>query len=227
MSFFKKNMFSVFLIAALAAIIYSNSFDASFHFDDQQSIVENYSIHRFDLKKIFSTSSRPILDITFAINYYFGKLNVFGYHVVNLLLHIANGIMLYFILLRTINPIDRANRANSISQVNFRVPLYASLIFIAHPVQTQAVTYIVSRSSVLATFFYLLSLLLFISAFRSHAPLRSSLYLTGVFLASCLGMGTKQIAATLPLMLLIYDLDRKSTRLNSSHTDISRMPSSA
>ena len=91
MSFFKKNMFSVFLIAALAGIIYSNSFDASFHFDDQHSIVENYSIHRFDLKRIFFSSPRPILDITFAINYYFGKLNVFGYHVVNLLLHIANG----------------------------------------------------------------------------------------------------------------------------------------
>jgi hypothetical protein len=233
----KKNLLSILLIATLAAIIYSNTFDASFHFDDTQSIVENYAIHRFDLKEIFSTSSRPILDLTFALNYYFGKLNVFGYHLVNLMLHIVNGVMLYFILLWTINPMSNAVTATMPVSVtsngnvtkpnditvgrnglrdlgpyrNFRVPLYASLIFIAHPIQTQAVTYIVSRSSVLATTFYLLAVLFFIRAFKQRAKdpepytLSSKLYLVGAFLASCLGMVTKQIAVTLPLTLLIYD----------------------
>ncbi len=256
----KKNVLSIFLIAALATIIYSNSFYASFHFDDTPAIVENYAIHRFDLKEIFSTSSRPILDLTFALNYYFGKLNVFGYHLVNLMLHIANGVMLYFILFWTINPKGRGQRAEGKEQrannkslhapcsmlhvkdsINFRIPLYASLIFIAHPIQTQAVTYIVSRSSVLATTFYLLAMLLFIKSYRQNMvtvtatmpvsvtsngnmakpndvtvgrnglrnPNRrtyiAKLYLLGAFLASCLGMGTKQEAATLPLILLIYD----------------------
>ena len=228
----KKIALSVILIATVAIIIYSNSFYASFHFDDHPAIVENYTIHRFDLKEIFSTSSRPILDLTFALNYYFGKLDVFGYHLVNIMLHIANGIMLYFILLWTINtphpnPPPQGGRAGEgvFSAVNFRVPLYASLIFIAHPIQTQAVTYIVSRSSVLATTFYLISVLLFIRAFkqiakreeqktndeRLYAPgsmpyaLSSKLYYFGAFLSSCLGMGTKQETATLPLMLLIYD----------------------
>jgi len=202
----KKKAFSILFIAAVATVIYSNSFYASFHLDDTPAIVENYAIHRFDLKEIFTTSSRPVLDVTFALNYYFGKLDVFGYHLVNLMLHIANGIMLYFILLWTIN---LANPKNSANLINFRAPLYASLIFIAHPVQTQAVTYIVSRSSVLATTFYLLALLLFIKGFKSPSLLpvtrHSLLYFTGAFLASCLGMGTKQEAATLPLMLLIYD----------------------
>ncbi len=255
----KKNLFSTLLIATLAIIIYSNTFDASFHFDDTPAIVENYAIHRFDIKEIFSTSTRPILDLTFALNYYFGKLNVFGYHLVNLMLHIANGIMLYFILLWTINSphpnpppqVGRAEDGGSPLRVGsppeaegegvpqgdvrvlHRIPLYASLIFIAHPIQTQAVTYIVSRSSVLATTFYLLSLLFFIKALdkrsKNNNPpnpplekggeggfeqrveskdkdtLRQKLYLAGAFLACCLGMGTKQEAATLPLMLLIYD----------------------
>ncbi len=264
----KKNALSVILIATVAFIIYSNTFYSSFHFDDTPAIVENYAIHRFDLKEIFSTSSRPILDLTFALNYYFGKLDVFGYHLVNIMLHVANGIMLYFILLWTINtphpnPPPQGGRAGEgvLSANNFRIPLYAGLIFIAHPVQTQAVTYIVSRSSVLATTFYLLTLLLFIKAFRQRAKseeqragseellanskeqrakgeeqrakskeqransensmpyaLSSKLYLTGAFLASCLGMGTKQEAATLPLMLLIYDFffvskgDRKTLK---------------
>jgi hypothetical protein len=201
----KKNILSVILLAIVATVIYSNTFNASFHFDDTPAIVENYAIHRFDIKEIFSTSSRPILDLTFALNYYFGKLNVFGYHLVNLMLHIANGIMLYFILLWTINPI------NLKSSINHRIPLYAGLIFIAHPIQTQAVTFIVSRSSVLATTFYLLSLLLFIRGFQANTTnSRNSmnsrnLFFIGAFLSSCLAMGTKQIAVTLPIMLIIYD----------------------
>jgi hypothetical protein len=211
MSDWKKHVLSMVLIATLATIIYSNTFDASFHFDDTPSIVENYAVHRFDLSEIFLKSPRPVLDITFAINYYFGKLNVFGYHLVNLTLHIANGILLYFILFWTINRINPINSTNSINYINFRIPLYASLIFISHPIQTQAVTYIASRSSVLATTFYLLALLFFIKAFmqkeKGEGPLMqpSKLYVGGAFIASCLAMGTKQIAATLPAMLLIYD----------------------
>jgi hypothetical protein len=199
-----KNVLAVFLIVILATIIYSNSFGCSFHFDDQHSIVENYAIHRFDLKKILS-SGRPILNLTLALNYHFGKLDVFGYHLVNLSLHIANGIMIYFILLWTLKLPSFRDRY---SQRLYKIPLYASLIFISHPIQTQAVTYIISRSSVLATFFYLLSLLLFIKAFQEGSELRtqaSKPYLIGALFASCLGMGSKQIAATLPAVLLIYD----------------------
>lgn len=205
----KKNILCAFLIAVSAAVIYSNSFNASFHFDDQHSIVEYEAVHRFDLKNILLSSPRPVLDITFAVNYYFGQLDVFGYHLVNFLLHAANGIMLYFILLLTINRVESANGAGSENKINFKVPLYAALIFTLHPVQTGAVTYIVNRSSVLATFFYLLSLLFFIRAFLTSGARRAGgrtlLYLAGAFLSSCLGMGTKQIVATLPMMLLIYD----------------------
>ena len=206
-----KHLLAVFLISAIAAIVYSNSFDCSFHFDDQHAIVENYAIHRFDLKEIFSSSNRPILDITLAINYYFGKLNVFGYHLVNLLLHISNGIMLYLIIFLTA---ALPSIKEKYQERSYRIALYASLIFIAHPIQTQAVTYIISRSSVLATTFYLLSLLFFIKAFALRSSLSAhgsplsalrSLLLLGAFFASCLGMGTKQIVITLPLMLLIYD----------------------
>ena len=202
LSMYKKHLLTIFLISAIAAIIYSNSFDCSFHFDDQPAIVENYAIHRFDLKEIFSTSSRPILEITLAVNYYFGKLNVFGYHLVNLLLHISNGIMLYFILFQTAN---LPSMKEKYGQRAYRIALYASLIFIAHPIQTQAVTYIISRSSVLATTFYLLTFVLFIKALRSPLFASRSLLLLCAFFSSCLGMGTKQIVATLPLMLLIYD----------------------
>lgn len=107
----KKDVMSILLITILATVIYSNTFYATSHLDDTLSIVENYALHRFDLKETFSTSSRSILYLTFALNYYLGKLNVFGYHLVNLVLHIANGVMPYFILLWTINPMSNAATA--------------------------------------------------------------------------------------------------------------------
>lgn len=201
-----KTLLSVLLLAVAGTLIYSNTFDASFHLDDTHSIVENSAIHRFDLNSILR-SSRPVLDFTFALNYYFGRLEVFGYHLVNLLLHISNAVMLFFILLWTVN--NKGQDHNKQGQgSDLRAPLYASLIFIAHPVQTQAVTYIVSRSSVLATFFCLLSLLLFIRAYKHRAEDRkkySSLFFVGAFLAFILALGSKQEAATFPLVLLLYD----------------------
>jgi hypothetical protein len=214
MSTFQKNAFSVLLIIILSAVIYANTFDVPFYFDDNHAIENNHAISQFDIKRIFFSSPRPVLDVTFAVNYYFGKLNVFGYHLVNLLLHMINGVMLYFIVLRTINLMSGDHTRG------IKVPLYTSLIFVAHPVQTQAVTYIVSRSSVLATFFYLLSLLLFIYAFRQgekHEGKRTEtsgnmpstlyyrLFITGAFVSCCLAMGTKPIAATLPLILILFD----------------------
>lgn len=196
----KRHALAILLISISGLLVYSNSFDCSFHFDDIRAIVENYAVHRFDLREIFTTSYRPILDVTLAINYALGGLNVFGYHLVNLALHIANGIMIYFILFWTANlPSVR----DIYQRRAYRIALYASLLFIVHPIQTQAVTYIISRSEVLAATFYLLTLLLIIKAFQvgKKAP-----YLIGALISSCLGMGTKQIVATLPLTLVIYDL---------------------
>ncbi|MEW5949629.1 MAG: hypothetical protein AB1711_09510 [Thermodesulfobacteriota bacterium] len=195
----KRHALAILLISISGLLVYSNSLDCSFHFDDIRAIVENYAIHRVDLREIFATSSRPILDVTLAINYALGGLNVFGYHLVNLALHIANGIMIYFILSWTAN----LPSVRDIYQGQaYRIALYASLLFMVHPIQTQAVTYIISRSEVLASSFYLLTLLLIIKAFQVK---KKGPYLTGALISSCLGMGTKQIVATLPLALVIYD----------------------
>jgi len=193
-----QSVWAMGLIAFIAICIYSNSFDCSFHFDDQHSIVENYCIHRFDLKQIFSTSTRPVLDVTLALNYYFGKLGVFGYHLVNLMLHVFNGVMLFFIIRKTVS---MPSAQCGVSERAYRISLYASLIFIAHPIQTQAVTYIISRSSVMATSFYLVSMMLFVLSVQKN----SLSYLAGAWLVSCLGMGTKPIVATLPAALVLYD----------------------
>lgn len=92
---------AVALIALTAVIIYSNIYQGEFVFDDVRTIEENQDIR--DLSKFLSlkqfVKKRPIVVLTFALNYRFGGLNVFGYHLVNLIIHIINGVIVYFLAL--------------------------------------------------------------------------------------------------------------------------------
>ncbi len=90
---------AVFLICIVSGVIYSNTFQAPFVFDDQHTIQENEKIRNLDNFYLLDVlrSPRPLVDYTFALNYHFGKLHVFGYHLVNLLIHIANGILVFFL----------------------------------------------------------------------------------------------------------------------------------
>ena len=92
---------ALILITLLAAIIYSNIYHCPFVFDDNHSIVENRAIRDvsnfLDLKQLLKP--RSVVDLTFALNYKFGKLDVFGHHLVNVLIHIISGFVAYFLAL--------------------------------------------------------------------------------------------------------------------------------
>lgn len=200
---------SLLAIIILGTIIYSNTFDASWHFDDHTAIVENYGIR--DLKGIALGigASRWIGFTTFALNYHFGKLDVFGYHLVNIGIHLLSAILVYFLALLTLK--TPYLKETSISRHAASLALASGLIFVAHPIQTQAVTYIVQRFTSLATLFYLLSLILFIKARlqnlggkRFYSPSHLGCYL-GSLLAAFLSMKTKEITITLPAIILLYE----------------------
>src|SRR3990172_8157173 len=83
------------LISITALLIYSNTFSVPFHFDDILNIMENRKIRY--LSNFFDFSgTRYIGELSFALNYYFGGMNVFGYHVVNIIIHIINGILVWW-----------------------------------------------------------------------------------------------------------------------------------
>ncbi|MBI5674655.1 MAG: hypothetical protein HZC48_02345 [Nitrospirae bacterium] len=86
--------------------------------------------------------ARPLTAVTFAINYYFGKLDTTGYHIFNLALHIANGVLLFFIIKITAGYLSYRDDKNT-----GLIALFSSLIFIVHPIQTESVTYIATRSA--------------------------------------------------------------------------------
>ena len=91
--------FGLMIIALTALLVYSNTFESPFVFDDNTSIVENVGIR--DLSRFSSPERflrpRTVVDFTFALNYRFGKLDLFGYHLINILIHIINGCVVYFL----------------------------------------------------------------------------------------------------------------------------------
>src|SRR3990170_4816488 len=152
----------VILIILSALLTYSNTFTSPFHFDDVSQIVEYQRIR--DLSKFSDYEGvRYIGELSFALNYHFSGLNVFGYHLVNIVIHIINSILVWWLVILTFRtPV--MERINTNPQLKYFIAITASLLFVSHPIQTQAVTYIVQRFASLATLFYLLSLTLYIKA---------------------------------------------------------------
>ncbi len=191
------------LIAITALIIYSNTLSSPFHFDDVLSIEKNDVIR--SLSNFLDLSgTRYAGDLSFALNYHMGQLNVFGYHLVNVLIHIINGILVWWLVKLIFKTPVMARSAVS-PQLISAAALASALIFVAHPVQTQAVTYIVQRYASLATLFFLLSITLFAKwRITSGNRYRVMFYLFSLF-SAVLAMKTKEISFTLPFIILLYD----------------------
>ena len=208
----KEIFIRLLLITVSGVIVYSNSFNASWHLDDYGAIVNNFRIKDLSATvKSLVFNPRGICDLTFAANYYFSRENVFGFHVANLAIHLISAYMVYFlisltIILSEINDVDESS--------NFRnLPLLGSLIFLTHPIQTQAVTYIIQRYTSLATMFYLMSLVFFIKSrmnlLETNSKFFSKKYLPFYFsslICAFLAMRTKEIGVTIPVIFLLYAL---------------------
>jgi len=194
------NLIASAIIAGLILLAYANTFTASFHFDDNPSIIENPNIRHVtgeNILKILS-GNRPVVYFSIMLNYLLGGLNVVGYHVFNIGVHIANSIFVYLLVLWTLTLPSVGDRYRERAK---RMALFAALLFGVHPVQTESVTYIISRTELLATVFYLATFLLFI---RGGTSGKFS-YAIGMLVTSALSMGSKEWAVTLPAMLMLYD----------------------
>ena len=199
----KNNLFFIILLILLGCIIYSNTFSCSFHFDDIKSITENPSIKNISaLKDIWDFwPTRFLTYISLALNYHFHKLNVFGYHLVNLLIHLCSGILVWWLALLTFTtPLLKEKKLKQNARL---AAFFTALIFVTHPLGTQGVTYIVQRAVSLASLFYLLSLCLYIKS--RQKSLKGAWYYLGSLLAAVLAMFTKEMTITLPFMILLYE----------------------
>lgn len=218
----KKKLIHLALIFAICLIAYSNTFNAPFIFDDSTILKSPYVVepsqllkkpdNEFVNDKLIAFIARPVVMLSYALNYQLNDLNPTGFHVFNFFLHVAATFLVYSIAIHIFNSPLLKN--SSIAHKKHLIALSASLLFAAHPIQTQAVTYIAQRFTSLASFFYLLSFLMYIK-FRSLAtdgitsPFSSKkalLWYCGVIVSAILAYKSKEIAYTLPFSIILFDM---------------------
>ena len=195
-----KTIFLVGLLVVAAGVVYANSLDVPFLFDDHTQILKNTRIQNLQaFAEIFRNTNRPVLDFTFAINYAVGKTNVFGYHLLNVLIHVLAALVLLAIVVRTLR-LPRLTRRYDSSSIT--IGGLVAVIWLVHPLQTESVTYITQRAESLMGLFYFLT---FYGALRSMENPQDKRWGIAAIGACVLGMGTKEVMVTAPLVILLYD----------------------
>lgn len=208
-------------IVLTASLVYLNTLDNAFVFDDHEYILNNVAIRQaHDPGVIWHSMPRPSRFIglyTFALNYRLHGYDVFGYHLINLFIHIITGLFVFALARQLLLfassgtpplPAAASQKASTKTVTGSTAPcgliaLAAALIFVTHPLQTQAVTYVTQRFASLATMFYVGSFTLYLAG-RTHRQKAIRLAaLTGAVIMGVFGMFTKEITLTLPLMIVI------------------------
>jgi tetratricopeptide (TPR) repeat protein len=202
---------TIFLLAAslVVFLLYSVSLEGGFVLDDKNNIEKNPSIRithlsaagLHDAARQSVLPTRPVANISFAMNHLLHGYDVRGFRLVNVLLHIVTGIILYRFLaaLLAIPAVKKRYGPPGL------VPLLAAVFWLVHPAQTQAVNYIVQRMAILAALFYILALYLYLKGRAASAPRQRILYFGGTLLAALCGLGSKETVAMLPLFLLLLE----------------------
>ena len=192
------------LLVLLVAVGYANSLTVPFVFDDFHAIVRNPDIEDWDrvFRPAWWSRPRALVDFTFALQWHLHKNRVLPYHLFNVGIHGLN-VLLAYALSQALFGFARNFSPNEPEGLNPRRAAFLSAAFFAvHPVQTQAVTYIVQRYASMSAFFYLGALLCFVR-FRKTARLGYAFALCAMALASYF---CKQNALTLPVTLLVMEV---------------------
>ncbi len=191
-----KNWYLYFALFVVVVAAYMNSFNAPFIFDDEHTIVTNGGIRDItNLKAVLFNSEnagRPLLFVTFALNYAVGELKPFGYHVVNFILHFGTSCLVFLLLAEILGREGVADRL---------WPAFGAALFALHPMGVEAVTYIASRSDGLSTFLYLLAFYMLI-----RGGLRFGWRFALAMAAFVLALLTKETAITLPALAVVFAL---------------------
>jgi Tfp pilus assembly protein PilF len=234
----------IVLIILAGLIVYSNTFHVPFLYDDFDNLTNNPVIKSLDnfvsSSKGYDYNPRRFIGyLSFALNYHFGGLDVTGYHMVNVAIHLINSILVYFMVTLTFRtPFFRGQGPGTgdqepengsqkqeggyqslvpgsrslVPSPQSLVALFSALLFAVHPIQTEAVTYIVQRFASLAAMFYLMSVVAYIKARIGNGPngkkgipySRITFFLISL-VSAVLAMKTKENAFTLPFVIVLYE----------------------
>lgn len=149
--------------------------------------------------------SRPFGMFTFALNYHFNQLDVYYYHFVNLIIHLINACLVWWLTLLIFS--SPALKDNPINRQKKVIALFTALLFVSHPLATQSVTYIWQRLASMVAMFYLFSLIFYIKARLSNkGNISKTLLFSFSLISAVLAMLTKENAFTLPFAIMLFEL---------------------
>ncbi len=193
-------------LAAAALAAYHNCFSVPFLYDDATAIVSNSTLRQLwplwlplSPPVDVTTEGRPILNLSFALNYVTTGYDLRALHATNLAIHLSAALCLFGIVRRTLGKTPLRER---FGKAHDWLALTVAALWTLHPLQTQSVTYLVQRAEALMSLFYLLTLYCFIRAVESP---RSTRWYCAAVAACALGMGSKEVMVSAPLIVLLYD----------------------
>ena len=225
----RQNAFALATLFVIILLIYSNTFNASWHFDDEPNILHSERLHleALNWNKIKHTwfvdmdgnskIYRPAACLSFALNYYYGQEDVFGYHLVNLSVHFIASIFLFLFIY---NALNLPSLRPKYGQNAYSIALLATFLWAINPLQTQAVTYIVQRMASMAGMFYIMSLYFYLMGRTSQNRSPKITNYSLCFVTAILAFSSKENTAVLPMsiflldLLLIQGLERKKIKKN-------------
>lgn len=180
----------------VTCLVYANAFSGDFQFDDISTILENpHLAHGDTFIAHLDHMVRPLLYATFLFDRSLYGNSPIGYHLLNLLLHLGSGFLVYRILTRAVTEEMR------------RVPFWTALLFLIHPIQTETITYISGRASGLMAFWYLSAFFLYLKGSEdSSSQAIHRLYRAGAVFCFLLSVASKEPAVTFPLAVLLWDV---------------------
>src|SRR5215471_18899735 len=188
-----RRTFVVVLLSAVALATYVNALQTPFVWDDDNAIATNESIRHVTTSLVPALetplSGRPVVSLSFALNYAAGGLDTTGYHMVNLAIHVANALLLFGIVRRTLRRRgDESTPADGIA-------LAAALVWMVHPLVSETIDYTTQRTESLMGLFFLLTL---------YASIRAWPWIA--ILSCAAGMATKESMVIAPIAVVFYDL---------------------
>lgn len=192
-------------VFVVVAGVYTPAMSGGYVFDDLRLIPKNPQVRLTELtwgnmQKVMDTS-RPVAMLSFAFNYYFDGYAVAGYHATNIAIHLLTGLFLYLFLKQTMQLSVLRAQGERMPWL----PLVAASLWLVHPIQTQTVSYIVQRMNGLAAMFYVLGLLMYVRGRLADGKFVQWSLFAGCGVAAILAMGSKEIAATFPCVVFLYE----------------------
>jgi len=210
-----EELLLLLLMLAVVFLVYANTLQNPFVFDDFIAITKNKNIRltSFSLWELVGSprqsiySTRPVAMMSFALNYALHQYEPFGYHLINIFIHLFSGIFLYYFIKITCKAVS-LQTFKSVEKKPYGISFIAyaaAFLWLVNPVQTQSISYVVQRMNSMAAMFFILSMLLYAKSRLTLTKNRKRQLLAGCLLSAILAVGSKENAAVLPAFIFLYE----------------------